>query len=131
MPKLIRQTATFKASPHDVFEALMDSRKHAKFTGAPAKISRKIGGEFSVYGGGLSGKTIELVSDKKIVQEWRSDDWPEGHFSHASFSLKQIKGGTQLSFYQSNVPDEHYDGIKQGWIDYYWKPMKAMLDDGK
>jgi activator of HSP90 ATPase len=131
MSRIIRQTATFKASPHEVFEALMDSRKHTKFTGAPAKISRKVGGEFSAYGGGLSGKTIELVADKKIVQEWRSDNWPQGHYSRASFSLKKIKGGTQLSFYQSGVPDEHYESIKQGWIDYYWKPMKQMLDGGE
>ena len=131
MTKVIRQTATFKASPHDVYEALMDSRKHARFTGAPARISRKVGGEFSAYDGSLTGKTTELVADQKIVQEWRADDWDEGHFSHASFSLKKIKGGTVLSFYQSNVPDEHYEGIKQGWIDFYWKPMKQMLDGGK
>jgi activator of HSP90 ATPase len=131
MSKIIRQTATFKASPHEVYEALMDSRKHSKFTGAPAKISRKVGGEFTAYGGDLSGKTTELVADKKIVQEWRADDWPTGHVSHASFTLKKVKGGTQLSFYQSNVPAKHYKGIKQGWIDFYWKPMKAMLDGDK
>jgi len=131
LSKTIRQIATFKASPHEVYETLMDSRKHSKFTGAPAKVSRKVGGEFSAFGGSLSGKIIELVADKKIVQEWRADDWPAGHFSHASFSLKKVKGGTQLSFYQSNVPAKHYKGIKQGWIDYYWKPMKAMLDGDK
>jgi activator of HSP90 ATPase len=127
MSKTIRQTATFKASPHDVYEALMDSRKHAKFTGAPAKISRKVGGEFTAYGGSLSGQTLELAPDKKIVQAWRADDWPAGHFSRATFSLKKVKGGAELSFYQSNVPDEHYAGIKQGWIDFYWTPMKKML----
>ena len=50
--------------------------------------------------------------------EWRADDWPPRHYSRASFSLKKIKGGTRLSFYQSNVPDEHYAGIKQGWEKY-------------
>src|SRR5206468_4282723 len=79
MSKTIRQTATFKTSPHEVYEALMDSRKHSKFTGAPAKLSRKVGGEFTAFGGSLSGKTTELVADKKILQEWRADDWPAGH----------------------------------------------------
>lgn len=128
MTKTIRQTATFKASPHEVYEALVDSRKHSKFTGGKVTMSRKIGGAFTAYGGSLSGTNLELVPDKKIVQAWRADDWPAGHFSRATFSLKKVKGGTQLSFYQSGVPDEHYTGIKQGWIDFYWKPMKAMLE---
>lgn len=128
MTKTIRQTATFKASPHEVYEALVDSRKHSKFTGGKVTMSRKIGGAFTAYGGSLSGTNLELVPDKKIVQAWRADDWPAGHFSRATFSLKKVKGGTQLSFYQSCVPDEHYTGIKQGWIDFYWKPMKAMLE---
>jgi hypothetical protein len=34
----------------------------------------------------------------------------------------------RLTFHQSGVPDKHYRGIKQGWIDYYWKPLKAMLE---
>ncbi len=131
MSKTIRQTATFKVGPHAVYEALMDSRKHAKFTGAPASISRKVGGAFAAFGGSLSGTNLELRRDKKIVQSWRADDWPVGHFSRATFSLKPVKGGTRLSFYQSGVPDEHYAGIKQGWIDYYWKPMKAMLDGSR
>lgn len=128
MAKIIRQTATFKATPHEVYELLMDSRKHAKVTGGPASISRSVGGKFSAYGGDLSGTNLELKPDKKIVQAWRSDDWPPGHYSRASFTLKKVKGGTRLNFYQSGVPNAHYAGIKQGWIDYYWKPMKAMLE---
>ena len=131
MTKTIRQTATFKADPHAVYEALMDARKHAKFTGAPATTSRKVGGAFTAFGGSLSGTNLELVPDKKITQAWRADDWPAGHISRASFSLRKVKGGTQLSFYQSGVPDKHYEGIKKGWIDYYWTPMKKMLDGGK
>ena len=49
MSKLIRQSVTFKASPHEVYEALMDSRKHAKFTHGGAKISRKVGGEIMAF----------------------------------------------------------------------------------
>ena len=38
--KTIRQSVTFKASPHDVYETIMDSKKHAKFTGSIVKMSR-------------------------------------------------------------------------------------------
>ena len=126
--KTIRQTVTFKASPHEVYEALMDSKKHARFTGAAASISREVGGKFTAYDGSLQGENLELVPDAKIVQTWRSDDWPEGHYSRATFSLAKVEGGTRLTFTQTGVPEDFYEDVKQGWIDYYWEPMKRLLE---
>lgn len=123
----IRQTVTFKASPHEVYEALMDSKKHSRFTGSQAKISRKAGGKFRVYGGEIEGENLKLMPDRKIVQSWRYSDWPEGHYSRATFSLKEVAGGTRLTFTQSSIPEEFYDDISQGWREYYWAPMKEML----
>lgn len=127
--KTIRQTVTFKASPHAVYEALMDSRKHARFTGAKARISRKVKGRFTAYDGYIEGVHLNLVPDKKIVQSWRGSDWPEGHFSRATFLLKKTKSGVRLTFTQSRVPVQHYRDISQGWRDYYWKPIKEMLGE--
>jgi len=126
--KTIHQTVSIKASPHQVYEALMDSRKHTKFTGDTAKISREVGGRFTAWGGYIDGINIELVPDKKIVQSWRGSDWPENHYSKATFSFEETKGGTTLKFTQSGVPEEHHDEISQGWHDYYWKPIKEMLE---
>lgn len=126
--KKIRQSVTFKASPHEVYEALMDSRRHAKFTGEKARISRKIGGKLVAYGGYIEGANLDLVPDKKIVQLWRGSDWPKGHYSKATFVLRKVKGGTHLTFTQSGVPAQYYDDIKQGWRDFYWAPMKKMLE---
>ena len=127
--RVIEQTVSFKASPHDVYEALMDSAKHAEFTGAPATISREIGGEFSIMGGALSGKNIELVPDQKIVQSWRSNDWPEGHLSTVSFALEADNNGTRLSLTHAGVPDDSYDDVQQGWHDYYCSKMKELLEN--
>jgi activator of HSP90 ATPase len=126
--KTIRQSVIFKATPHEVYEALMDSKQHARFTGAGASISREVGGRFTAYDGSLEGENLELVPDTRIVQSWRSDDWPAGHYSRATFSLKEVEGGTRLTFTQSGVPEEFYDDVKQGWIDYYWEPMKRLLE---
>jgi activator of HSP90 ATPase len=126
--KTIRQSVTFKASVDTVYEALLDSKKHAKFTGSVVKMSREIGGKFSVYGGDIQGVNLELVPGQRIVQSWRYSDWPEGHYSKATFSLTGVPGGTQLIFTQIGVPEQFYDDIKQGWHDYYWKPMKEMLE---
>jgi activator of HSP90 ATPase len=127
MPKTIRQSVTFKASPREIYEMLMDSRQHAKFTASKARISRKAGGKFTAYDGYIEGTNLELVPNKKIVQSWRGSDWPEGHYSKATFTLTKVKGGTRLVFTQSGVPDQQYESIKQGWRDFYWNPMLATL----
>ncbi|MFC1941838.1 SRPBCC domain-containing protein [Chloroflexota bacterium] len=126
--RVIRQSVTFKASQHEVYEALMDSKKHAEFTGAMVKMSRKVGSKFSIYDGDIQGVNLELVPDHRIVQSWRYSDWPEGHYSRATFSLKEVPGGSRLAFTQTGVPEEFYDDINQGWRDYYWGPMKEMLE---
>jgi len=128
MSKLIRQSITLKGRPEEVYEALMDSRKHAKLTGATAKISRQVGGTISAYDGYIDGKNVELIRNKKIVQLWRGSDWPEGVFSRVTFVLHKIQGGTQISFRQSGVPDTQHKAIKQGWIDFYWDPMRKLFD---
>ena len=125
--KTIRQTVTIKASPHQVYEALMDSRKHSQFTGGKASISRKVGGKFTAYDGYAEGVNLELVPDEKIVQSWRAGDWPAGHSSRVTFAIKEVKGGARLSFTQSGVPEEQFEDVSQGWRDYYWSPMKELL----
>jgi activator of HSP90 ATPase len=126
--RTIKQSITIKTGPHDVYEALMDSKKHAAFTGDRAVISRAVGGKFSTFGIYAEGVNLELVPDKKIVQSWRASDWPEGHYSRVTFALKAIADGTQLTFTQSGVPVEFADDVSQGWRDYYWAPLKEMLE---
>ncbi len=127
MPRTIRQTVTIDAAPKEVYQALMDSRKHSAFTGERASISRRVGGKFTAYGDYIEGKNLELVPNRKIVQAWRGSDWPEGHYSRATIALKAVKRGTRLVFTQSGVPDEQYKSLGQGWKDFYWKPLAEYL----
>ena len=110
--KNIRQTTQFRATPHEVYEALMDSRKHGRFTGGKASISRKEGGKFTVYDGYASGVNLKLVPGREITQTWRAADWPAGHFSKVSFKLARTKTGTRLTFTQAGVPAEFYADIR-------------------
>ncbi len=126
--KDIRLTVTFKAGAHAVYELLMDAKKHSALAaGDKTKISRKVGGKFKV-GSYIEGVNLELAPDEKIVQSWRYEDWPEGHFSKVTFIFKEEGGKTKMTFTQTGVPVQFYENIKQGWIDYYWTPMKEMLE---
>ena len=125
--KTLHQSVKLQASPHDVYEALMDSKKNAAFTGAAAKISQKKGGKFSTFDDYATGENLELVPDKKIVQSWRAADWPKGHYSVATFELKPAGKGTQLDFTQTDIPEEVYDDIEQGWVEWYWEKLKTYF----
>lgn len=128
MPKSIKQVVKFKATPHEVYEALMDSKKHSEFTNGKAVISRKVGGKFTAFDGYSEGENLKLTEDKLIEQTWRASDWPDGHFSTVKFELKKDKAGTILTFTQKNIPDDQAKSITQGWKDYYWTPMKEMIE---
>jgi len=129
--KTIRQSVLFKASPHEVYELLMDSRKHAGFTGEGAEISREVGGRVSAYEGYIEATNEELIPDARIVQRWRSTEWPDGHYSKVTFQLKRTTGGTRLSFTQSGVPEEDYESKNEGWVESYWEKMKKFLEREK
>jgi activator of HSP90 ATPase len=128
--RTIRQTITFHAGAHDIFEMLMDEKKHALFTGSPARIDRYMGGTFSTNDGYSTGTILELVQDAKIVQTWRAEDWPEGHYSKLTITLSAVSSTTKLSFVQTGVPSDQFDEISQGWYDYYWNRLEAFLKKG-
>jgi activator of HSP90 ATPase len=125
--KTIKQKVLFKTTPHEVYEMIMDSKKHSEFSGESAKIARKVGSKFTAYGGWIEGKNLELVKDRKIVQLWRGADWPKGHYSVATFKFTKLKNGTSLEFTQTGVPVEMYKDISDGWKEHYWEKMKLLI----
>lgn len=126
--RTIRQTVFIRGvDPRTLYDTLLDSRKHAKVIGAPARISRKVGGAWSAFDGGLSGTHLELVPGRRIVQTWRDRDWPEGVVSTVTFTFARVRGGARLTLRHVGLPDERAHEYRQGWIEYYWKPMKKVL----
>jgi activator of HSP90 ATPase len=126
----IRQVVTFTASPEDVYEMIMDSRKHEALSGEKADISRDVGGAFKAWGDHISGFNLMLQPGQKIVQAWRAKDWWDDHYSIATFDLRRVDGGTDLHFTQIGVPPHRFDGHSRGWIEAYWQPMQDFFDKG-
>ena len=124
----IEQTVFFKASPDEIYDALLDPRKHAVFTGSPATTSAKVGASFTAWDGYIIGKNLELVRGKKIVQAWKTTEWPDGYpVSRLEFALAAKKGGTELKMVHSKVPAEQVADYTGGWRSAYWDPLKAYL----
>ena len=129
--KEIKQSVILKATPKEVYDALMNEKKHTLFTGSKAKISEKVGGVFTAYDGGLSGKNMKLVEAKEIVQSWRCEmpHWPKGHYSEVKFSLKKVPEGTKLDFSHKDVPEGAVEDISKGWEEHYWKKLKKFFEE--
>lgn len=124
----IRQTVALSAPPEVAYEALMDSKKHAAFTGSAAKISGSVGGRLTAGDGYIKGRNLVLTKGKRIVQEWSTTEWPRGYPpSRLEIRLSKAKGGTRLLMVHSKVPAEQRDYYAQGWKDFYWAPLKKYL----
>lgn len=127
----IKQSVTFNAKPGEVYQLIMDPKKHAAFTGGKVVMSNKANGRFNMFGDYIHGYNIELIEGKKIVQAWhfKEDGWPEDHFSTCTFLFEKAGDKTKLSFLQSEVPEGSAASLKEGWKEFYWKPMKVYLND--
>jgi len=130
MPKTITQKVVFKnTTPAKLYAMYLDSKQHAAITGGmPAKISAKEGAKYSAHDGYINGKNLQLKKNELIVQSWRSADWKKDEADSTFILMFEQKGkDAVIHMTHANVPDREADGIKQGWIDYYWTPWKQVL----
>jgi len=105
------------ASPSDIYNALTNPVMIEIWTGEPAVMSTEPGSEFSIWDGAITGKNIEFKQDEKIVQEW---SFGEDSDSVVTIKLHADKGGTNVEVHQTNIPDDAYDNMVEGWqVDYF------------
>jgi activator of HSP90 ATPase len=135
----IHQETVIKASPQRIYDALTSADQFQKIViigGAiamadikakPAQISREPGGAFSLFGGYIVGRQLELVPAQRIVQAWREISWEPGIFSIARFELKQEGSETRLIFDHTGFPAGAGDHLAIGWKSHYWEPLEKLV----
>lgn len=107
------------ASPEEVYLALTREATIMLWTGDQASFTDVAGTEFSLWDGSIVGKNLEFEENKKIVQEWYFGDEPTDTPSIVTIKLHQHPKGTSLEVRQSNIPDEEFDDIADGWEHEY------------
>lgn len=127
MPNTIHQEVTFPASPQRVYEALTDSKQFGELTGAPAEIGHEAGASFSCFGGMITGRQVELIPHRRIVQAWRVGTWDAGVYSIVRFELEAQGAETHLIFDHSGFPAEHFEHLESGWQKMYWDSLRKYL----
>jgi len=129
---VIRQKAIIPAATSQVYEAFVDSKKHTEFTGSKATGKPIVGNKFTAWDGYIMGKYIEIEKGKRLVQEWMTTDWPHGYApSKLELTFTDRGEDTEVALLQHDIPVEQADELKQGWIDFYWEPLKNYFKKQK
>jgi len=135
----IHQEVAFKASRKRVYEALTDAKQFDKviqlsgvmqsmhLPDKPAEISREVGGAFTLFGGYIMGRHVELVPNERIVQAWRTGGWTAGVYSIARFELVEQGSGTRIVFDHTGFPKGEAEVLASGWKAHYWEPLGKLL----
>jgi len=115
---------TLPASPEQIYQAWLSSEGHSAMTGSPAEVHTGAGREFTAWDGYISGKTLETEQPGRILQSWRTSEFPEGSpDSRVEVRLEAVEAGTELTLVHSEIPDGQGGGYRQGWLDFYFTPM--------
>ncbi|MFL5740300.1 MAG: SRPBCC domain-containing protein [Flavisolibacter sp.] len=130
MSKTITQEVLFRnTDAKSLFELYMDSTKHSVATGAPANISPSEGGNYSAHGGYITGKNLQLIRDRLIVQSWRAQSWSSDDVDSTFIIYLEQKGkDVLLHAVHANLPDSAADSINSGWHKMYWEPWRLYLE---
>ncbi len=111
------------ASPEEIYIALTNPATIQLWSGEPAEMSTEPGSEFSLWEESIVGKNLEFETGKKIVQQWYFGDQPEA--SIVTIKLHSHKNGTSVELLHTNIPDEDYENMVEGWNHNYF----GMLEE--
>jgi activator of HSP90 ATPase len=123
----LHQEVELAATASRIEGALLDAKQFAAFTGLAATIDAHEGGAFSLFGGLIVGRNIELVSGQRIVQAWRPTHWNPGVYSIAKFEFRPSGSGTLVVLDHTGFPAGEYDHLSSGWYSHYWDPLKKLF----
>lgn len=116
------------AKPAEIYEAWLSTEGHTAMTGSPAKVDGNVGGKFSAWEGYIFGTTLELTLNQRIIQTWRTSEFPDdAPDSHLEVLLEEVAQGTKVNLIHRNMPEDQVDSYRQGWEDFYFKPMKEYF----
>ncbi len=127
----VTDTEEFRAPASELYQTFTDPQRITAFTRAAPKLfeGAKKGGKFELFGGNVSGEYLELEEPTKIVQSWRLDQWPKGHYSRLEIAFDQndVDNVTVMRVTWSGVPIGQEEVTKRNWGEYYVRSIKQTF----
>ncbi len=115
--KTYKESFRINAPPSDIYSALTNPVTIELWSGYPAVMSTVPGSEFSLWDGDITGRNIEFISDRKVVQEWYFGDQPDK--SVVTLSIQPSRENSIVTVEHTNIPDDDYKDIMEGWREFY------------
>src|SRR5262249_37557215 len=104
--------------------AWLDSAEHSAFTGGQATVDPTVGGRHTAWDGYIEGVNLELEHGRRIVQSWRSEDFPDdADDSRVEVRFEGADGGTRVTIVHTEIPEGQGEDYRRGWLDHYFAPM--------
>jgi len=117
-----------KAERQDVYTALVNPFTIELWSGDQAVMSEEKDFEFSLWSGDITGKNIEMIPNEKLVQEWYFGEEEDALRSIVTIKLWEKKSNTSVELHHTNIPDEAYENIVEGWNEAYFGAIKVLLE---
>ena len=114
-----------EATPLQVYEVWLDSKKHAEMIRTHVQTSARVGARF--IRGVSSGITVELMPGKRIVEAWRNDEWKEGDYSVVTVTLEPQAENTKLIVDHKGIPLYFKGRLEKGWGEFYLPQVQAYF----
>jgi activator of HSP90 ATPase len=130
MSEELELTEDFPVPSCRIYEAWLDSRAHSQFTGSAAKIDARVGGPFTAWDGYISGQTLALEPCRRILQSWRTTEFPpEAPDSLLEVLIEDVNQSARLTLRHTLIPDGQAEQYRDGWEDFYFKPMVEFFTE--
>ena len=128
MPKIVKQSVTLPARARDLYAMYLNPKIHAAITGHMVVIGARAGAPFRAFGGALSGRILQTVPGRLIVQSWRAKPFHKND-EDSTLVLRFVPAGKKgrIELVHVNVPDHDFRGVTEGWKNFYWKPWRKYL----
>lgn len=117
------------ADPSDVYNALTNKEMLEIWTGEDVVMEPVANTEFSLWAESICGMNLEFEKDRKIVQEWYFGEEDDDKKSIVTIKLHPDKKGTMMEVVQTNIPDEAYENISEGWEEDYYRGLNELFEE--
>lgn len=120
--------ALTRAPEFDALTRLSDAVTLVTAPGAKATaVSDRAGAPFTLFGGYITGRNLEVVPNRRLVQAWRAGSWDPGEYSVVRFELKPQGSHCIVALDQRGFPDKQGPSLAYGWRVHYWEPLGKLL----